>query len=764
MMPLVKILVFIFIFSFPLLAKRSNIVTANPEYAAGLIRSFNAFCPSQGAWTLSALAESRKIQKVLEFVRDDPKCTEAATSVSVHVDVLGLALDRIRANNWGERDISAKQQQQADISLLLERENDKTQRTYLKTLFRDNQLGLSIERVNLQYNESHDENQDLARVIVDSTSEIFSQVSLNGNCLLRSPQLISSLSSIGAGLGSALATGGMSLGFAATSHILGSTLEFIRKSKLNKSIQKLGQSEFISAYQCVLESLSNQWCEARETLDLIDLKIKSKKLASHNSLREIRILNRELPILVSWLSKVRSGSDGENSIVAAQQTTFLNKQNTLRTWKLGSKGKLGNATDKLPANLDKKDNKDSQFTILKTLVNRINPGNQHSGSYGISSAQEETHPLLEILSANELAWELAGIPFEQVPKEKNTAGVEKRLKFSEVTKDDFEKYPQLSSFYPLFPNKIRESIEHLYDRAAAQLAEQRDKVLYIDPPFLLVDAENDNYAGLPHLRGLSPLKAIDNLLDYFQSIYDTDTPPCMVSVRNAGIKYGNNFAGVYAETEEMLCQIKAQITDTSKDYGERLNEIAHIANMHEGDEFINKRIQGIIQFLIDQTLLDEENEEIDILQYKLLLANDIIKELERYGRSNWTKVKIDIINALQITENTLQNFAEIFSDSLAKTVHQVYEKNNNNPFSEQLLAKYCSLLLSVPDWSSKKLRKIDISLCQSKGLKSEHNKEEGAFEFLFSSDIYHTPFSRDRICHMRRFLRKESFYQNYNEF
>ena len=107
----------------------------------------------------------------------------------------------------------------------------------------------------------------------------------------------------------------------------------------------------------------------------------------------------------------------------------------------------------------------------------------------------------------------------------------------------------------------------------------------------------------------------------------------------------------------------------------------------------------------------KENDELK-LQHKLLLASSVVRELTRYEEHNMTELKIDIANSLQITENTLQSFAEIFSSSLGKSIRSTHQQE---VVGEHLtlgpLARYCALLLAVPNWKSEELKSIDISLC-----------------------------------------------------
>ena len=730
--------------------------TSSPEYAARLIRSFNAFCPTNGTWTLNALAESRKIQKVLESLRDDPECADAANSIGVHVNSLGLALGRMEDTRI-ERDILARQRQQNDILLLLENEDDQHQRHSLSTLFQSNQLNLSIAKENLRYDKRYARNQYMANVIVNSASNLFEQASLNQKCLLRSPQFLSGLSAIGTSVGSALVSGGASLGLAVASHVLGHALNFIRRSRLNRDIHKLGQGEFISAYQCVMESLSNQWCEARETYDLIDLRMQSKSLQESSFSQGIKILNHDLPVLANWLIQVRSATHAENSAIASVQIEFLNKETMLRTWKIDALGKIGSARRELPDSLLREKDKENQFNVLKALVDSIVPPAPKNTAEE-SRQRVVLNPVYEVIAPKEIAWKLAGVPIESVPIGKDFSGNLALVLFERMTPLMIQNLETLLPFYPLSPDHIKTNVLDLYNQATARLDEERSETLHADPAFLLGSAEKDTY----HIRKISPLKAINNILDYLKSVYGGGLPSC-----TPDIEYLDNFSQIYAETQSILCQIREQIQDTSSHYNERLKIIFNTSHLYDGETFVSDRVQNVIEHVLTEILIRQEaemeTEQENILQYKLLLANEMIKELRQYGNSNLTQVKFDLVNSLQIVQDTLQNFAEIFAKSIGKTVQQVYERTRGNPLSERLLAKYCSLLLSIPNWNSRDLRRnINLSLCNGQGLRSEWHNQDEFFEFAFNRETYHAPFDQTRICHLRRFLRKEAFYQKYN--
>ena len=471
----------------------------------------------------------------------------------------------------------------------------------------------------------------------------------------------------------------------------------------------------------------------------------------------IKILNRDIPILIKWLAQVRSATVPENSAIASSQALFLSQENALQIWRITSLGQLGDARKKLPKNLILEDNKENQFNILYNLIRSIQPIFIRNESH-----KNPNSPIYAIISQQEIGWAMTGIPLISIPI--------RYLKLLEILRfyHLIESTPGVSNkriLYapstPLTPIKLWPDIQSLYERASARLAEQRSNILHVDPADLFGDAEDENFSELENVNGVSPSAAINNILNYLRhGNFGIGSPPC--HARN--ITYEDNFGNVYAETQEILCQIREQINDVSTKYDDRLKIIFGVARLSDGEVFLNNRLQNIIRRTLTNFIKSEEGKATP-LRHKLLLANEITKELERYGNSNLTEVRFDLANALSITKNTLQNFAQIFDKSIGKTLNKVHAQaqSREGPFAKRLLNKYCALLLSIPNWGEISKNKIDITKCYGLGLMSEWHNQDQLFESGFSQQQYYAPFNQERACHFRRFLRREKFYQSYGK-
>ncbi|MCY4643937.1 MAG: hypothetical protein OXB88_04910 [Bacteriovoracales bacterium] len=732
----------------------NDLISADPKYATNLIQSFQSFCPTNGNWTSNSLASARKIEKFIESLRDDPDCIGMAQALANDVNSLAYALENIEYS-FLEREIMGSEREQSEILFLLENEDDPYTIQGLRSIFRENQLGLARKRGRLRYDERKARNQYQANVILNSATRLFRQATLGQQCILRSPQFFSNLFSLGANLAAISTTGGASLGFAATSTILGNTFGLIRKSKLNRHIRKLGQEKFVAAYQCVMESLSNQWCQARETYDLLEFKMQENKTNPDPFLSGVRIIDYELPVLMNWLNDLRSATLPQNTSISQRQIQFIERETSLRVWKLDAIARLRDAQKKLPPS-DSDEDKEKKFYILQRLIVSLNPA--------FSQEQRVINPVNEITSGSELPWLLAGVPLKDVPTTTNFSGRTVLIGFEAMTATDFQSHPTLVPHYPFFETRILDSILKLEKEAAALISGQRNSILHADPEFLFFEAENDyyRYHALGKEKKVSPLAAIDNILDYLKDHYEGDFSSDSCTRNNENNEdYADNRQKVIKETQIILCQTKAQVKGLSKDPTQRLKEIYQLTKLENGTTFIEQRIQAAIELILVEQLLENKDQEIS-LKVKLLVVDNIINELDQYGSSNLSMVKLDVLNALRNSEMTLQNFAEIFADGIGKALRQVHNKNNGSNFHGPLLAKYCSLLLTIPDWNSKELlKKIDLSLCHGKALKSFWRQRNSPFEFQFSSKLYHSSFGRRRMCHLRRFLRKEKYHQRY---
>ena len=739
----------------------------NPmAYADSLLESFRSFCPTTGSWTTNSIAEMKKIQDILSAEKEDPSCINLGKAITNHVRGLTGALERIEKDRE-QRDIAGLQRQQMDILSLLDRESDPLKVQELKDLFMQNRLSLSLKRGTQDYDRKRAEHEYLVNTIVNSSAEFFRQAVENRQCLINSPNILSGVISILGNLGAALSTGGTSLVFAGSASIMGNTFEYLRQSELDSLIRDFGQGVFVSAYQCVLESLSNQWCEAREVYELLDKKMQTRVVKKDSFSRGMDIINRDFIVLSRWLNEVRVGTPPDSLAAANKQVDFVANFQKLDKWRRQSIGRINDIERQLPKHINSPEEKKRQFNLIsKKLIPFLVPVRDAQLLPG-QHVNTLTHPLFEIVSnENILKWTLAGVPIADVPPVKDFQGnITHSLGFAPES-HVFLTHPTLRSHYPFNINTIRKVVQELYSESIRLFLNQRSENLHTDIASVLADAKDEFYdSGAENIKNLSPVQAIDNIVNYFMENSEMKQQGQTLSCQSFFMDYlAGRFPQNNLPVELILCEIKRQIELETTDYSERLNKIFLVGRLGSG--LLTNRVQKKTKNILMNILVHRSDDYDFEIQQKLILADEIITDLNLYRSSPLTAMKFDIRSSLRISEGTLQNFAELFAPSLSATVKVIYDKSKADSFYEQDMAKYCSLLLSIPKWNTtpamEEMAKEILPLCEGLSLRSEWGHKRKAFEFPFSLNKYKEPFSREKICHFRRFLRQELIYQSYN--
>ena len=97
------------------------------------------------------------------------------------------------------------------------------------------------------------------------------------------------------------------------------------------------------------------------------------------------------------------------------------------------------------------------------------------------------------------------------------------------------------------------------------------------------------------------------------------------------MKSSTNIEMVYTDTQRILCLMKENIENSDGNVMARLGTIFDIAHLKDGISFIQNRIQNIIERIVFAELQSNDNDTPKHLRYKLLLADEVIRELQRYG-------------------------------------------------------------------------------------------------------------------------------------
>lgn len=708
---------------------KKTTVDYNPTYATQLFDSFSHSCPSISNWSQNALSSSRSIINVLETMKED--CQTAAKNIMAQTNTLQQAIESYESR-YTERDILGLLNQQKEILVLINNleQNSSNELSELEALYRSNQLEISLNKASIDYDEEQARDYFLSTSIVQSTQAIFEQVAQNNACFMHNSGFLSGIASLGSSVGAALSTGGLSLGFAAGAHFLNSAFEFLKNKSFDRDIQKLGQSQYSSAFRCVFESLSNQYCDATETYDLIEMKIEGAEYVADDFSVGVELYTRELPVFIEWLNSVSSSTDPQDTYRASKMADFKYRENELDVWKLRSIGRLNNEVSKIARN--PKISIDEKFRKLRNVLNNI-----------AKSSRNGPNPIKDLYSEKELVWYLVGLnpSSPDLPVDSNN-------NIKRYTDSSAAELKALG-VYPADEATVTKRIAQVIGEAKFQLDLDRPESILEDPESIFDLVETEKKSGFS--RGVKPNEALKRIVTYLDKHI----------IRNQTGIYSNNQERIYAETRDILDEIKNQVEDYNGNVEQRLKVISQSANLTNGTTLINGRLKRFFRNILTNILLDKDPSTRLPEEVKLLTVDDMLSELDKLGRNNPGDILLDLSNTIDITKQTIQSFAEIFASPISATLNATAGNTLQSVYTRDLLPQYCSILLSVPNWSSKELKKIDLSQCFGLNLKSRQAGNPGTE--AFTPELYHSNNYKKRACLNRNHRRKENLFHLYRE-
>ncbi len=757
-------------------AAANTVPTGNMAQADQLFRSFSAFCPSQGEWTQLARNSAKNMADMLISIKDDPACKSLAGSLE-SLNTLQIALDK---ETITQDEITWNQNRRSRYELLVQLDQAQAAGDIaLVSSYESSLRTIQLEMGNLE-EATYRRNQNLKKLLIAQQSVsalklIMNQAQAQQECFSKRPELFSSLISLSTSIGAMALTGGLGLGVAAGAELVGSAVEFARKNKLQKQVNAISEGSIHSTFACVLEAMSNQWCAAKEAEDMHYLRMRSLGKEGH-FYNGVRYLQREVPILLKWLDKVKSGAKAQNSDEATRQMVVAAKQAALTAFRIRAIATLKQAEDLLPPN-DTAENKKIRFQSLKNVIESISNQVQSGGAaVDVSSS----NPIADIVAYEDIPWILAGLSeapnYENADKELVTKNFSSTPAIVYIEKRE----PWAEDIgYPFDPRKIEIQIEALYERGDRRLSEERAHRLQVDPRGVLFEAEVPETTGIR--RGTSPLQALDSIVKFLDEV-DLDSMSA-------------NQRKVYQNTRDRLSKIKEIVQEavTAADgrligigegdddgngevdpfppstpddavAAEALNRVYKEALLQYGNAFLSDRLRRIIRYELYSRVVKPGNVELDkTTSAQLLASQDIAEELEAFNSISPTTTIDDISGSYGMFRTSTQAFAVTFAEYLSKSIRYHYREATIDKGSRPAFEKMCLLLLSVPDFKEVHLMKIlgdDLKLCDGVQ-KPSILPEFGKPSYKITYQSYFESWEDRRACHYRNFVRSENILKQF---
>ncbi len=566
--------------------------------------------------------------------------------------------------------------------------------------------------------------------IAQSANTSFGQITANEKCLDKHPSLLNSATSIVAGVGAAVTMVNPAIGIAMTA---GATftkvaMDGIRNSNQARKIRRIADSTVsFEAYSCALESMADRWCQMRDAESFLKFKAENRRGAVGNPdlAQAITLNDREIPVILDWLNKVRNGVTPRTTADAERRQTVLTRELIVRAKSDYGQSLIEQNRKTYDSLADKPED---QWYFLRTIIISLAP------QTGMSSGPKD--PMNEIYGALYSPYYLLGLRNDD-PRIRNDQGI---IQFESWTKP---------ADVIVTLDSVKAKYREWIDRAANLVNRELSEVQQPDPLQTLSSA---NMEAEPWM--VTPIDALMTIADFLEN-----NPP--------GEKQ-RDFKKIYQDTLLKLRNIHdvATVAIATGDMSPQPNgagnltpieQIYETAQLKYGIVVLQARLEMIVRISLLE-FIRTSPEEDQILLAQLLASDRFYETISKMsGTTSFATLREDIKSGKAYTMKNLASFMEIFGHNINRSLKKLYNEERTSTqtvaqANRDLRTSMCFLLLGAENAG----KWIDTTLCS--GLRMEA-VQEGGPESITIND---TTFSRDlneRACTYREFFRQSDIFQ-----
>ncbi len=700
-----------------------------------MLEFFSANCKTHGEWTKQALRDAEALMVNINSIANDPDCQSVAGAIG-QLSNLTYKINSLEDINSHRIDADIIEAQEREILLQLSRTNDPMVRQQLQSALSDLQIqraGL-IGTIRAYDNQLALSKSHLMSEIVTVSNSAIEQIVNNQVCLLKRPQLLGNIGSLTAAITSASSSinPALSLGLAAGTDIIGSIVDGVRKGRLASKIRKLSNSSTaIEAYKCVMESLSNRWCEMDDAIHFLNYKAVNRRERSRDELKKaVRLVDIEIPVFLNWLTQIRSGVQATTSADAERQRNVFNREAKVRSAKAKGSGIIGENRplyQKTVTPLEK-------WSVIRSVINKLLSDGNNSR---FANTSVGGNPLFDIYTQSYAPFYLLGLSTQ--PRSSGGFGIG----FNEF--DPFSQWPN-GAFVPNY-EILQSRYFQWVDLAKQRVNQELALALQPDPLKLITSA----WEPSSNRWKKSPKESVETLVKFL-----TNNVP-----RNfeRGV-----YDKLYTSTISKLTRIndlinEATFGDTGVSPREALQKIFNEAELEFGVAVLQSRLDMIVRLSLLQ-LFKRATPEDQNMAAQLLVADrfaDVLSKIS--GTDNYALIMADLKRARPITLATMESFVEVFRKNIKTLLKELLKKEKNasgmiKEIHRRSRTELCFGLLSAPKWPSK----IDKKYCL--GLKLGPIIPGGPSSKRINSKLMHSSFLK-RACSYRDYLRSSKIYQDW---
>ncbi len=699
-----------------------------------LLDTFSSGCTLTRGPSADAISVVQGLASTIRASLENPACKSLA-GVATSLDSATFQAQGLipRANdsyvNDLEQRVNSLEKQKQEITILLTQTTSPAEISILRSQLYSIRIELAgslSEARDTALNDQQIRRSQALRILLSSTNQAVNQVLANETCWVGQPGVLQQVAGVGTILsGSAalmtpasqtavLLTSGMS--------IISTLVDFFERLSIAKKVAQFDLALGSTALTCALEKMNDVYCSAQDTLNAI--KKVGPKL--HDPKEDpvwsgLGLLEKDIPILLSWLQKIKSGGgantteDAEKKAAIELQEVKLNNSKTLY------EGFSRDAQLRYDQTIDP----EQKFSVLRNMVGGFGSRICASSSTGI----DYSNPICTTLSFEFMFYYLLGldsIDYQSLKKINNN------LSFSSV---DLALIRGSGIMKELSLRVTNQRFQSLYNLAKDAFEIEKRLSLGQDLTLIFDEALKRNYRISNPVTAQS---ALEDLIAFLRTGGERQQPDPQRGLREQVL------SSITEVLNQILSVAQGQVTpETAKD------EIFKAAELKIGTSFLGDRLERLIRLDLEQLVYDSDKID-DVTRLPLLAASDAIAELRRfYQVSSLQEMQESASNAQLLMNKTLDPFIRLFATPMLRSLDEfdsVAKKVGGDGAAQAiaLKTKMCFYFLG-----SIKPQDFFLKECQGLIAKSVLGLETPAFD----KELFQNPL-QSRACIYRNFIMK----------
>lgn len=714
----------------------ATLVHAEDMPGKTLLSYFQSNCRSSGEWTQLALSDSMALVETLRSISQDPDCKSLGGSIA-NLNLLSRQLQNLQNVSYTQSKISELNFQEQELMVQLSQTQDSSTQDQIGATLRDIQL---TRAAYLSQEKTQKELSDPSKVqvmtdVVQIANSTYAQLASNQKCLSKNPGVLNSATSIMATVGATVAVvnPAIGLGLTAGAVVLGTTIEGVRNHKQSSDMRKIADySSAYEGYKCALETMSSRWCQMKDAETFLEFKANERMKPIENAelSQAIRLNDREIPVLLEWLNKIRSGVTPATIADASRQSTVFARENTVRSHQAYGVGLIEENKVIYESLRDRND----RWNIIRTTVTTLIPSTGFT-----SSGQPLSNPFTDVLSPGYAPFFLLGL--DDIPELQNQA---------QGGYHTLDTWPGKLTYVPNI-ERVKERFLQWVEKAQARVNQELTQVLQPDAEQTISSA----YDRVGNRWKISPATSLKNIINFLEKNPPKENNKAFRKIYSSTLI---KLRDIYDVTETYVA------TDGNPDAimlvaKSSVEQIYEHAQLKYGTVVLQSRLDLIVRLSILEVLQTSSTAD-QTLVAQLLAAERFTETLSRMsGTDNLSVIRQDIQSAQPITISNLDSFADLFGKNITKILKKLYQDELSSSGTiakayKNQRTQMCFLLLSVPNV----LDFVNVSYCD--GTKLDALVSGGPTTKMLNINSYQTDLN-DRACIYRDFYRQNKIYENW---